>query len=101
MGAFALGRGAAMATRWRRRQMCTLGRAPATIRTVSASQVFVETNARPPLGEAVPLAHPEAGTITGRIGAHHGDGVTLVLDGSAKAVAFALAAIASDMTRPH
>lgn len=81
--------------------MCTLGQAAATIRTLSATQIFVETNVRPPLGEAVPLAHPEAGTITGRIGAHHGDGITLLLDGTTAAVAFALAAIASDMTSPR
>jgi len=90
-----------MTTRWRRRQMCALGAAPATIRTLSATRLFVETNARPPLGDAVPLAHPEAGTITGRVGAHHADGITLVLDGTTDAVAFALAATASDMTSPR
>jgi len=90
-----------MTTRWRRRQMCTLDRAPATIRTLSATHLFIETNVRPPLGDTVPLAHPEAGTIIGRIGAHHPDGVTLVLDGTTEAVAFALAATASDMTSPR
>lgn len=92
-----------MTTRWRRRQMCVLvadGTHPASIRTVSASNAFLETNVRPPLGVSVELQHPDAGTIQGHVDAHHADGLTLRFDGSENAVAFAMATIAADMSKP-
>jgi hypothetical protein len=93
----------AMASRWRRRRMCVLIAdlpAPAALREISAGGAFLETNARPALGAAVELYHPEAGTIAGTVRALAHDGVSLAFDCSEQSVAFALAAIASDMSRP-
>jgi len=94
---------AAMTTRWRQRRMCVLacGRDhPGALRSVSANGAFIETNARPDLGEAVTLHHPEAGRIGGTVNALHADGVALRFAGDEAACAFALAAIAADMSRP-
>jgi len=92
-----------MATRWRRRRMCILvagAPAPAALRTVSASGAFLETNARPALGDSVELRHPEAGAIDAIVRSLAPDGVELSFLCSEASVAFALAAIAADMTRP-
>ena len=94
---------AAMATRWRRRQMCVLlagSPAPAALREVTATGAFLETNARPPLGEQVELHHPEAGTIAGTVRSLAHDGIAVAFDCSEYSVAFALAAISADMSRP-
>ena len=93
----------AMRTRWRRRQMCVLsfgGPHPASLRTVSASGAFLETNAKPGLGQSVELHHPEAGAIGATVDALHADGIVLRFDGSEAAVAFAMSAIVADMSRP-
>lgn len=93
----------AMTTRWRRRQMCVLvadGERPAAMRTISALGAFVETDARPELGAAVLLRHPDAGTICAHVQAHHRDGLSVRFDAGETAVAFALSAIAADMSRP-
>lgn len=93
-----------MATRWRRRAPCLLVMAtprPATIRMLSGSRALLVTAARPRLGRSIELRHPEAGAILGTVDAHHPDGIALHLDGDEHAVGFALAAIASDMTRPR
>jgi hypothetical protein len=74
--------------------------APAALRHVSATGAFVETNARPPLGSAVELHHPEAGAIAARVRSLADDGVELGFACSEHSMAFALAAIASDMSRP-
>jgi hypothetical protein len=92
-----------MATRWRRRRMCILVAehpAPAALREVSATGAFLETNSRPPLGSEVELRHPEAGAISGRVEAVAHDGIALRFACSEHSVAFALAAIASDMSSP-
>jgi len=97
-----IGGKSAMATRWRRRRMCLLiagSPAPAALRDVSARGAFLETNARPALGEAVELRHPDAGTIGATVRGLAVDGVQLDFACSERSVAFALAAIASDMTR--
>lgn len=103
MGAKAeLGSDKAMTTRWRRRRMCVLSFGDAhaaSLRMVSASGAFLETNARPPLGQTVKLRHPEAGEIGGTVTALHADGIGLRFDGSEAAVAFAMSAIAADMSR--
>ena len=91
-----------MATRWRRRRMCVLvagDPSPAALREVSARGAFVETNARPEIGSRVELRHPEAGTIEGTVCALASDGVQLSFVCSEASVAFAVAAIAADMTR--
>jgi hypothetical protein len=95
--------GSAMASRWRRRRMCVLVAdlpAPAALREISASGAFVETNARPALGETVELRHPEAGAIQARVEGLAPDGVRLAFAYSEHSMGFALAAIASDMSDP-
>lgn len=92
-----------MASRWRRRRMCVLvadGVSPAALREVSGRGAFLETNARLPLGTTVELRHPEAGTIKGVVQAVADGGVRLGFSCSEHSVAFALAAIAADMSRP-
>ena len=92
-----------MATRWRRRRMCMLIAdvpAPAALREISAGGAFLETNARPPLGARIELRHPDAGTIEATVRALADDGVGIAFHYGARSVAFALAAIAADMSRP-
>lgn len=92
-----------MATRWRRRRMCMLiadRPAPAALREISAGGAFLETNARPALGASVELRHPDAGAITGIVRALADDGVRIAFAFGERSVAFALAAIAADMSRP-
>lgn len=94
---------AAMASRWRRRRMCVLVAdlpVPAALRDVSASGAFLETAARPPLGSGIELHHPEAGAIRGVVSSLAGDGIAIGFDCCEASVAFALAAIAADMSRP-
>ena len=93
----------AMASRWRRRRMCVLiadHPAPAALREVSAMGAFLETNARPELGRSIELHHPEAGAIFGTVCSVSHDGIGVGFDCCERSVAFALAAIASDMSRP-
>lgn len=93
----------AMASRWRRRRMCVLigdRPAPAALRDVSATGAFLETNARPALGRRVELHHPEAGAIAGTVRSLSPDGIAIGFDCGERSVAFALAAIAADMSRP-
>ena len=73
---------------------------PAALRDISASGAFLETNARPPLGMDVELHHPEAGAIAGVVQAISGDGIKIAFDCGEASVAFALAAITADMSRP-
>ncbi len=92
-----------MASRWRRRRMCVLisdTASPAALRTISAKAAILETNARPKVGSRVELRHPEAGTIHAEVRALSDDGVTIAFDYGEQSVAFALAAIAADMSRP-
>ncbi|MFN3944824.1 MAG: hypothetical protein ACK4K7_07835 [Allosphingosinicella sp.] len=96
-------RSAAMASRWRRRPMCVLiadAPAPAALREISARGALLDTNSRPEIGGTVELRHPEAGTIEGRVRAHSADGIAIQFDCGARSAAFALAAIAADMSRP-
>jgi hypothetical protein len=98
-----IGNKSRMATRWRRRRMCLLvagEAAPAALKSVSATGAFLETRARPELGAAVELRHPEAGAIAATICSLAPDGVELGFAFGEASVAFALAAIAADMSRP-
>jgi hypothetical protein len=95
--------GSRMASRWRRRRMCVLisdHPAPAALREISATGAFLETNARPPLGSAVELHHPEAGAIDAVVSSLAPDGIALGFACGEQSMAFAMAAIASDMSRP-
>jgi hypothetical protein len=74
--------------------------APAALREISATGAFVETNARPPLGSAVELHHPEAGAIEAIVRSLADDGISLSFACSEQSMAFAMAAIAADMSRP-
>ena len=99
-----IGRDGAMASRWRRRRMCILQAGtpfPAALREVSGRGAFLETNARPELGATVLLRHPEAGAIQATVQALADDGIRLRFAGGEQSVAFALAAIAADMSRPR
>ena len=73
---------------------------PAALREVSATGAFLETNARPPIGSDVELHHPEAGAIAGIVQSVAGDGIRVGFDCGEHSVAFALAAITADMSRP-
>lgn len=74
--------------------------AAAAIRTVSGAGARIDTRARPRLGHAIELRHPDAGAILGTVDAHLADGIALRFDRDAHAVAFAMTAIAADMSRP-
>ncbi len=83
--------------------MCILiaeSAAPAALREITGAHAFLETNARPEIGRMVELRHPEAGSIQGRVIEVKDDGIGISLDRGENAVAFALAAIAADMSRP-
>jgi hypothetical protein len=91
-----------MASRWRRRRMCVLigdFPAPAALREISATGAFLETNVRPAIGASIELHHPEAGAIPGVVQSLAGDGIRVGFDCGEHSVAFALAAITSDMSK--
>ena len=73
--------------------------APAALRDISGTGAFLETNARPPLNSKVSFHHPEAGAIEARVSSFAQDGIRIAFPGDSNAVAFALAAITSDMTQ--
>lgn len=90
-----------MASRWRRRRMCILlaeTPAPAALREVSARGAYLETGARPAIGSRVELNHPEAGTIAAAVEGHEQAGIRLRFTFGEASMAFAVAAITSDMT---
>ena len=73
---------------------------PVALREVSGAGAWIETHARIDPGTQVTLRHPQAGTIAGRVIGHDREGLHLAFDRSEAAVAFALAAITADMSRP-
>jgi hypothetical protein len=73
---------------------------PAAIRDISARGAFLETGLRPALGTMIELRHPEAGSISGEVSSLARDGIGISFALNSRAVAFALAAIAGDMSRP-
>lgn len=93
----------AMASRWRRRRICELRIGDqiqmAALRDVSGGGALLEIHQPPMLGAEVELRHPDAGTIVGHV-SEIGEGrIRIGFDGRENAVAFALGAIAADMTR--
>lgn len=92
-----------MASPWRRRRMCMLiadTPAPAALREISATGAFLETPVRPAIGDRVELHHPDAGAIAGRVRWVTVDGIAIAFDATERSIAFALAAITADMSRP-
>ena len=92
-----------MASPWRRRRMCLLiadHPAPAALREVSAAGALLETHADLRLGARVERRHPEAGAIHAEVRSLTPEGVGIRFDFGEASVAFALAAIAADMSRP-
>lgn len=91
-------------TRFRSRRICTLVAGTRTdsgrLREISAAGAVLDTNARPALGEPVLLRHPEAGEISAKVSRHTRDGIGLSFVLDERTVAFAMLALATDMTRP-
>jgi PilZ domain len=88
--------------RFRSRRLCLIVAGTrcdaARLREISATGAALDTNARPPLGEAVRLKHPEAGEIAARVSRHTREGISLSFDLDDGAVSFAMLALATDMT---
>ncbi|KKC27617.1 hypothetical protein WP12_02100 [Sphingomonas sp. SRS2] len=92
-----------MASRWRRRRVCELraeGMAQmVALRDISGSGARLDTRHPPALGAQVELRHPHAGSIIARV-SEIGEGeIRISFDRQEGSVAFALGAIAADMTR--
>lgn len=98
-----IGAKGAMASRWRRRPLCVLvveEESPAALRHLSGAGAFLQTSARPPLGTAVTLRHPEAGPVDGHVIGVQKDGIALRFAPGPSSIAWAMTAIAADMSRP-
>lgn len=93
----------AMASRWRRRRVCELhadGMSQmVALRDISGNGARLETRQPPPLGTQVELRHPHAGAIVARVSEVGLGDIHVSFDRQERAVAFALGAIAADMTR--
>jgi len=93
----------AMASRWRRRQVCVLltdsGAQSVALRDVSGQGARLDIAHPPALGTAVELRHPHAGSIMAHVSEISEGSIRISFDRRESAVAFALGAIASDMTR--
>ncbi len=82
--------------------MCVLhadGPAPAALDSVSGRGATVRSNIAARCGARVTLVHPSAGEIAAEVHAISESGIELSFAGDEQSVAFALTAIASDMTR--
>jgi len=93
-----------MASPWRRRPVCTLvAERPhrAALRDISAAGAVLDTNAPLGLGTRIELRHPDAGSIYGVVASLSAGGLTLAFEPSERSVAFALAAITADMSKPE
>lgn len=94
----------AMASPWRRRRVCHLIDADGEQQTVALRGIDgrgarLDTDMPPALGSAVELRHPDAGSIRARV-TEIGQGyIRIGFIATEPAIAFALNAIASDMTR--
>lgn len=93
---------ASMASRWRRRRMCVLHAdtpSPAALEAVSGRGARLRSNARPARDAEIVLHHPVAGEIAARVSAVGEHGIDIAFAGDEASVAFALRAIAADMTQ--
>ena len=93
-----------MASRWRRRQVCRLvigdENYHAALRDISGSGARLECSPMAAIGSPVKLHHPHAGAIDATVSAVIDGGLQIAFDGREAAIAFALGAIAADMSRP-
>lgn len=93
----------AMASRWRRRQVCELrsycGTQSVALRDISGGGARLDIDNPPSLGSRVELRHPHAGTISALVSEIGEGGIRISFDRQENAIAFALGAIAADMTR--
>ncbi len=94
----------AMATRWRRRRVCTLSigghGVPVVLCDISGSGAKLECAHVPAIGSPVELRHPHAGSIGATVSALIDGGIEIAFDRQESAIAFALGAIAADMSLP-
>lgn len=91
-----------MATPWRRRRMCVIhadGPAPAALERVSGRGATIRSNTKPECGALIRLVHPAAGEIVAEVHAISEAGIELSFAGDEESVAFALSAVAADMTQ--
>lgn len=82
--------------------MCVLhadGPSPAALENVSGRGATVRSNAEPSCGSTVTLVHPAAGEIAAEVHAISETGIELSFQGDEESIAFALSAVAADMTR--
>lgn len=95
-------RSVAMATRWRRRSVCTLSAdgssQSVTLRAIDGNGAQLEVGDPPAPGSQIQLRHPHAGTIAGKVTESGHRTIRIGFDRSEAAIAYALAAIAADMT---
>lgn len=93
----------AMASRWRRRQVCELiasGEAQSVaLRDISGNGARLDTLHPPAVGTQVELRHPHAGSILAHVSEVGEGAIRIRFDRQEASVAFALGAIAADMTR--
>ena len=93
----------AMASRWRRRRLCELRAGDVvqtvSLRDISGSGARLDTRQPLPLGTLVELRHPDAGSISARVSEIGENEIRISFDRQERAIAFALGAIAADMTR--
>ena len=71
---------------------------PVALDHISGRSLHIHSNSPLMIGEKVTLNHPVAGAISGEIAARGNCGVEVRLAGDESAIAFALSAIAADMT---
>lgn len=90
-----------MASPWRRRRMCVLSAerpAPAALVEVSGRGAVIRSNLVPEQGSTVSLRHPVSGEIDAKVASVREDGIELSFDVGEDSVAFALGAVAADMS---
>lgn len=96
--------GRSMATPWRRRRMCVIhadAPSPAALESVSGRGATIRSNASPECGTKIRLVHPAAGEIIAEVHAISEAGIELSFACDEESVAFALSAVAADMTRAN
>lgn len=70
------------------------------LRDISGGGARIDIAEPPAIGTTVELRHPYAGTIAAKVSAVVEGGVQIAFDRQESAIAFALGAIAADMSQP-